>query len=257
MRRLALVMLVCGACGDDDGLGGNDAGGRGTPDAAARTDAFVPTDGSGPPPDATSPTSCEGLTQWEQKMLEAHNRWRAEVEPPAEGMLRVRWDRTIAANAAAWVASCDPKWPHSPEASRTDVGGYDVLGENLSYCGGTGCADDPSITDGSGRGDGEGWWEERLDYEWATDTSRGVTSHYTQMVSSNVYAIGCATQRCDAPGPGGWDGEWWWTICQYGPRGQAYWTGTKPYERGEGGLVEPSETVFDLHPGLCRERLDP
>ncbi|MCA9640781.1 MAG: CAP domain-containing protein [Polyangiaceae bacterium] len=116
-----------------------------------------------------------------------------------------------------------PHWPHSPEETRSNVGGYDVLGENLSYCGGTGCADDPGITDGSGKGDGEGWWEERNDYNWADDSSNGVTSHYTQMVSSNVYAIGCATQRCDAPGPFGWDGEWWWTICQYGPRGQGYW----------------------------------
>ena len=70
------------------------------------------------------------------------------------------------------------------------------------------------------------------------------------MVSSNVYAIGCATQRCGPPGPWDWDGDWWWTICQYGPRGQAYWVGTRPYEAGEGGLVEPPETIFD-HPGLC------
>ena len=48
-----------------------------------------------------------------------------------------------------------------------------------------------------------------------------------------------------------WDGDWWWTICQYGPRGQAYWSGTKPYDAGEGGLVEPPASVFDDHPGLC------
>ena len=34
----------------------------------------------------------ESLTQWEQKMLEAHNRWRASVEPPAANMYRVYWD---------------------------------------------------------------------------------------------------------------------------------------------------------------------
>lgn len=184
-------------------------------------------------------------------MLDAHNRWRGSVDPPAKDMYRVHWDTEIAKNAAAWVKSCDPDWPHSPEETRTNVGGYDVLGENLSYCGGTGCADDPNITDGSGKGDGEGWWEERNDYSWADDSSNGVTSHYTQMVSSNVYAIGCATQRCDAPGPYGWDGEWWWTICQYGPRGQGYWVGTKPYEAGSGGLVEPPASVYDQHPGLC------
>jgi hypothetical protein len=71
------------------------------------------------------------------------------------------------------------------------------------------------------------WWAERTDYDWTTDASTGDTSDYTQMVSSNIYAVGCATQKCGPPGPGGWDDTWWWTMCEYGPRGQAYWVGTK------------------------------
>ena len=185
-------------------------------------------------------------------MLDKHNEWRASVSPAADEMNRVHWDRAIAANAAKWIASCDPDWPHSPDAARKDVGGYDMLGENLSYCAGPGCAKLPAVTDGSGMGDGEGWWEERKDYDWATDKSKGLTSHYTQMVSSNVYAIGCATKKCGAPGPFGWNGEWWWTACQYGPRGQAYLVGTKPYQAGAGGLVEPPDTVYASHPGLCK-----
>ena len=39
-------------------------------------------------------------------------------------------------------------------------------------------------------GDGVGWYNEYEDYHWEDDSSTGVTSHYTQMVSSNVYAIG-------------------------------------------------------------------
>lgn len=201
-----------------------------------------------PPPD-----SCEGteLTEWEQMMLDSHNRWRESVEPAADGMQRVYWDSAIAHTAAQWVSSCDPTWPHSPDEYRSGVGGYDVLGENMSYCAGTGCSDLPMVTDGSGQGDGEGWWNERHDYDWESGESTGVTSHYLTMVSSNTYAIGCATQRCDAPGPGGWDGEWWWTICQYGPRAQAYWAGTKPYDVGAGGLVEPSAEIWTAHPALC------
>ncbi|HND08959.1 MAG TPA: CAP domain-containing protein [Pseudomonadota bacterium] len=196
--------------------------------------------------------SCKPLTQWEQKMLDAHNRWRSTVSPPAANMQRVYWDTNIAKNAAKWVSSCDPQWPHSSEAMRTGIGGYSVLGENLSYCAGTGCKADPNITDGSGMGDGEGWWAERADYNYTTNQSSGVTSHYTQMVSSNIYAIGCATQKCGAPGPFGWNGTWWWTICQYGPRGQAYWSGTKPYDMGTGGIIEPPSAIFTMHPGLCR-----
>ena len=207
---------------------------------------------SGPKDGGSSAGSCKPLNQWEQKMLDAHNRWRSSVSPAAANMLRVYWDINIAKNAAQWVSSCDPNWPHSPEAKRSNIGGYSVLGENLSYCAGTGCTADPKITDGSGMGDGEGWWAERADYQWSTNQSTGLTSHYTQMVSSNVYAIGCATQKCGAPGPYGWSGTWWWTICQYGPRGQAYWSGTKPYDMGAGGLVEPPSLVFSEHPGLCR-----
>lgn len=138
-----------------------------------------------------------------------------------------------------------------PDEARSGVGGYEVLGENLSYCGGIGCGGNPEVTDGSGAGDGEGWWAERHDYRWEDDSSASVTAHYTQMVSSNVYAIGCAAQKCGAPGPFGWDAEWWWIICQYGPRGQGYWVGTRPYEAGSGGLVEPPAAVFEDHPGLC------
>lgn len=252
---ISLVLLA--SCGDDSDPASDTGTSRDTGarmDTGTRGDAGVDAPGSDVATIDTGPTVCgdEPLTQWEQKMLDAHNRWRASVEPAAADMYRLYWDRNIALNAAEWVSSCDPDWPHSPEDERMNLGGYEVLGENLSYCGGTGCSDDPDITDGSGMGDGEGWWEERNDYRWSDDSSSGLTSHYTQMVSSNIYAIGCATQRCDAPGPFGWDGEWWWTICQYGPRGQGYWTGTKPYEAGEGGLVEPPDAVFEMHSGLCR-----
>ncbi|MGB1015643.1 MAG: CAP domain-containing protein [Nannocystaceae bacterium] len=200
----------------------------------------------------TGANLCPTLTNWEQMILDDHNNWRSSVDPPASEMYRVYWDTEIAANAAGWVSSCDSDWPHSPEEERTGVGGYEVLGENLSYCAGTGCSDLPEVMDDSGKGDADGWWAEHTDYNWEDDSSNGVTSHYTQMASSNVYAIGCATQLCEAPGPGGWDGDWWWTICQYGPRGKAYWVGNKPYEAGDGGLVESPESTFDDHPGLCK-----
>ena len=248
---LALASIVTLACSDDTS---GDSSSSGTDDATgAETDDDRPGDndnGEGASTDTGDPV-CEPLTDWEQMMLDAHNEWRATVDPPAADMYRVYWDLNIAQNAADWVSSCDPDWPHSSEESRSNVGGYEVLGENLSYCAGTGCSELPTVTDGSGLGDGEGWWDERHDYHWADDSSTGVTSHYTQMVSSNVYAIGCATQECSAPGPGGWDGNWWWTICQYGPRGQGYWAGTKPYEMGAGGLIEPEADKFEQHPGLC------
>lgn len=247
--------LACADGGSGQTDGGTDVGSGGGPtgEASGSSPESTGEDGGSEASGSPSPSpSCDTpLTDWERMMVDSHNEWRSSVAPPAANMNRVYWDTEIANNAASWVASCDPDWPHSPEESRTGIGGYEVLGENLSYCAGSGCADDPVVMDGSGKGDGLGWWDERNDYNLADDTSTGVTAHYTQMVSSNVYAMGCATQRCGAPGPFGWDGEWWWTICQYGPRGDAYWVGNRPYETGQGGLVDPPDSVFEQHPGLC------
>ena len=125
----------------------------------------------------------------------------------------------------------------------------------MSVCTGSACVPDPAITDGSGAPGlfGENWWNERHAYDWETHTSSGLTAHYFHMASANTYALGCATKRCEGPAPLGQpDGVWWYTICQYGPRGRAYWVDDKPYDLGPGGLVEPPNKVFDEHSGLCR-----
>ena len=135
------------------------------------------------------------------------------------------------------------------------MGGYKFLGENLAYCAGTACPCTSLLT-------------VRLDicreglvgtknkgYDYANDKSKGgVTSHYTQMASSNIYAMGCAAQKCNRS----WAlragrATWWWIGCQYGERGRGYWVGTKPYKQGSGGLVEPPASVFTKNPGLCKD----
>ena len=61
-----------------------------------------------------------------------------------------------------------------------------------------------SFADGTIGHVGQGWWDEKDDYDYANDRSTGgVTSHYTQMASSNIYAMGCAAQKCNSPGPYG------------------------------------------------------
>ena len=169
-------------------------------------------------------------------------------------MLHIRWDSAIQANLAAHMDDCNRKWPHSSSASRKNVGGYKNLGENLAYCAGTGCNEpgETRLADGTPAFFGQGWWNEKDDYNYAADTSTGVTSHYTQMASSNIYAMGCVAMKCSGPGPGSWKGTWWWFGCQYGERGRGYWSGNKPYDLGEGGLIEPNATVYTKNPGLCK-----
>ena len=207
--------------------------------------------GGGTPPAGGGGSTCP-LTDWEQGILDSHNTWRAATSPPAKDMVRIRWDTNIQANMAAHLRTCDSQWPHSDQdTQRKDVGGYEWLGENLAYCAGTGC--DAKLASGTPGYIGKGWWDEKDDYNYATDTSSGITSHYTQMASSNIYAMGCVAQKCAGPGPYNWQGEWWWFGCQYGERGRGYWSGTKPFDEGTGGLIEPDATVFTKNPGLCKD----
>ena len=220
----------------------------------------APTPPAPSPPAPTPPTPPAGTpsgagcpqNKWEQAILDKHNEWRANTQPPAKDMYKVRWDSAIATNMYNWLARCDSSWPHSDQDGyRKNVGGYEFLGENLAYCAGTAC-EDP--IDGIVGYLGQSWWDEKDDYNWASDSSRGgVTSHYTQMSSSNIYAIGCAAVECPSPGPYGWNGKWWEIGCQYGERGQGYWVGTKPFERGSGGLIEPDASLLAKHPDICSD----
>ena len=219
----------------------------------------APTPPAPTPPAPTPPTPPAGTpsgagcpqNKWEQAILDKHNEWRANTQPPAKDMYKVRWDSAIATNMYNWLARCDSSWPHSDQDGyRKNVGGYEFLGENLAYCAGTAC-EDP--IDGIVGYLGQSWWDEKDDYNWASDSSRGgVTSHYTQMSSSNIYAIGCAAVECPSPGPYGWNGKWWEIGCQYGERGQGYWVGTKPFESGSGGLIEPAASLLAKHPDICQ-----
>ena len=188
--------------------------------------------------------------KWDQAILDKHNEWRAATQPAAKDMYKLRWDSAIAQNMHNWLAKCNSNWPHSDQdRDRKNVGGYEYLGENLAYCAGISC-EDP--IDGIVGYLGQSWWDEKDDYDWANDRSNGgVTSHYTQMSSSNIYAIGCAAVECPSPGPYGWNGKWWEIGCQYGERGQGYWVGTKPFESGSGGLIEPDKALLDKHPDIC------
>ena len=188
--------------------------------------------------------------KWEQAILDKHNEWRAATQPAAKDMYKLRWDSTIANNIKKWIGRCDSNWPHSDQdRDRKNVGGYEYLGENLAYCAGSSCE---ALIDGVVGYLGQSWWDEKNDYDWYGDRSTGgVTSHYTQMSSSNIYAIGCAAVECPSPGPWGWNGKWWEIGCQYGERGQGYWVGTKPFLQGSGGLIEPAQSLLDKHPDIC------
>jgi Cysteine-rich secretory protein family len=198
-----------------------------------------------------SDAQCE-LTQWEAKMLKRHNDLRADTSPKAKDMNELYWDTALAKRAGEYVAQCDASFEHSPDSFRTGhIGAFSGVTENLHMCGG--CPADSTITDGSGNSGyyGQSWWDESNGYNYADNSGRGGAGHYLTMASSNVYALGCASHRCDPPGPGDWQGIWYYQICWYGPKAVGA-SGARPFEEGSGGLVQPDASVFATQSTLCQ-----
>ena len=64
----------------------------------------------------------------------------------------------------------------------------------------------------------EQWAAEARDYQYKSNTCRGVCGHYTQIVWRNTKRVGCAVARSGRT-------EVW--VCNYDPLGN--WVGERPY----------------------------
>lgn len=90
------------------------------------------------------------------------------------------------------------------------------------------------------------WYNQKYQYQYQLRPlgpgSDHRTIHYTQMVSSNICAMGCGAALCDAlEGYGGRPG--WSIVCNYSPPGNVM--GKTPYEYGS------SCSKCPLGPGTC------
>lgn len=133
------------------------------------------------------------------ELLDAHNRYRAEVGVPP-----LAWSAEIAASAQAWAdeQAATGRWQHSR-------GRY---GENL-WMGTAGAFSQTQMV--------QSWGDEKQHFVYGTMpdvTTGGVVGHYTQMVWRNSTQVGCGLA-------GNADVEY--LVCQYDPRGN--YRGEKPY----------------------------
>ncbi|KAF8112784.1 hypothetical protein N665_0062s0127 [Sinapis alba] len=131
-----------------------------------------------------------------QDYLRVHNQARQAV-----GVGPVQWDATLAAFAQSYADRLrgDCRLIHS--------GG--PYGENLAGSSG----------DLTGVRAVNLWVNEKVNYNYASNTCNGVCGHYTQVVWRNSVRIGCAKARCNNGG----------TIisCNYDPPGN--YVNQKPY----------------------------
>ncbi|MEO7735254.1 MAG: CAP domain-containing protein [Kofleriaceae bacterium] len=195
MRAWMLIAIT--ACGSGDPA--TDAPG-GTPgvDAAASADARG---GVG------EPAELAGITL-------AHNQVRAMVTT-ANALPSLAWDASLAATAAAYVATCpdsdgDGLVDHNDNRS---VGHPFYVGENIYASSGTANA----------AGAVTAWADERAHYHDDANTCDAgqACGHYTQVVWRATEKLGCALHAC--PGlkyPST-------IVCDYGPGGNI--GGQKPY----------------------------
>lgn len=141
--------------------------------------------------------------------LELHNCMRSQVSPAAAPPLApLSWSVSVAASAQAWADNC--QFMHQSGQ---------FFGENLAaFSGGAGTALQATQL----------WIDERVDYDYASNTCTGpVCGHYTQVVWRATTQLGCGRTVCNTGSPFGGAGTWTFVVCRYDPPGN--FVGQRPY----------------------------
>ena len=128
---------------------------------------------------ATQPTDQSVENVW----VAEHNRIRAAVGQPP-----VQWSPKMAESALKYSQKC--LFEHSDKSERILDGA--ILGENLAYGAPFENYDDKRIVQ---------LWESEKQYydhpQYPSQSKKGETGHYTQMVNKKVKQIGCGCTNCD------------------------------------------------------------
>ncbi|XP_075409914.1 peptidase inhibitor 16-like [Tenrec ecaudatus] len=161
---------------------------------------------------ATSGTA--GALTKEEKVLvvDAHNKYRSQTNPPAANMLRMNWDEKLASIATGYAKKCI--WAHNPDRGR--------VGENLYAISGNGLDVQKATTD---------WYQELDFYNFTTGVCQQgkMCGHYTQVVWAKSEKIGCGSHLCpklkNVP-----ESNVHILVCNYAPPGNV--VGEQLYEVG-------------------------
>jgi pathogenesis-related protein 1 len=130
-------------------------------------------------------------------MLSLHNALRADIRIPP-----LQWSEALASQAQEWANTllARRQFMHSSDPQ---------YGENLFDI--TGVRATPALAF-------RFWASESSNYDYSTNSCRGLCGHYTQIVWRDSKNVGCAVAR------GGGREVW---VCNYDPPGN--WLGQRPY----------------------------
>jgi pathogenesis-related protein 1 len=136
---------------------------------------------------------------------------------PEPALPPVTWDPVLADVAYDYLSRCPSPdgvfTEHNPHATEdyAALGGSGWVGENIWGTSGDAYTAAEVVAD---------WMSEAPDYDHASNTSSGVTGHYTQVVWRASTRIGCAWVVCPELEFGGL------VLCNYSPGGN---DGSRPY----------------------------
>jgi pathogenesis-related protein 1 len=132
-----------------------------------------------------------------RSILAAHNSVRTRVGQPP-----VTWSDQLAARAQDWADTllARGQFAHRPNGK---------YGENLFEITGAAATPERVVSE---------WAAESRNYDYNSNSCRGVCGHYTQIIWGDTQEVGCAVAR-------GRGREIW--VCNYDPPGN--WVGRRPY----------------------------
>lgn len=158
--------------------------------------------------------SVQALDVDAQRMVAAHNRWRAAVDVPP-----LTYSSSLAASAQAWAESLNQTNQCRLRHSATQ-GQY---GENLFWASGRQWSNGVNEVQQIGPEHVvDAWARERANYDHASNScaSGQVCGHYTQLVWAATTTVGCGAVVCEDARVQIW-------VCQYQPAGNII--GRAPY----------------------------
>ncbi|XP_063781912.1 peptidase inhibitor 16-like isoform X2 [Pseudophryne corroboree] len=169
------------------------------------------------------------LTEEEKTILvDKHNSYRSQMDPPAAGMVMLRWDTTLEKLATSYAAKCI--WEHNEERG--------FRGENLFVMSGSHLDVELGLDD---------WHREQDYYNFTTNVCQEgqMCGHYTQMVWADTERVGCGEKFCEKV-EGFDEPNMHLLVCNYEPPGN--FEGEKPYKPGV-----PCSDCLPTH--TCRDSL--
>ncbi|XP_006860637.1 PREDICTED: peptidase inhibitor 16 [Chrysochloris asiatica] len=176
------------------------------------------------------------LTEEDKRLIvDAHNSYRAQTNPPAANMLKMMWDEDLAVFAKAYAEHC--VWAHNPNRGWRGENLFAITGDSMDV--------QMAVAE---------WHRESDYYNFTTGACQSgqMCGHYTQVVWAKTDRVGCDSHLCPKL-QNVEDSNVHFLVCNYVPPGNVI--GQKLYEVGPPCSACP--LGYHCEQSLCEPTRDP